>query len=81
MFEKMVIDLKLLNYSKRTIDSYVYWNKKFLEFIKKKPTGIKNKDIESFQLCLQLNGKSSRTIRLMLASLDSIMLMCVKEIL
>ncbi len=41
-------ELKLINYSNKTIKSYYECNKKFLEFIKKEPNIVSNEDIKKF---------------------------------
>lgn len=65
MFEAMINDLKLLNYSKETIKNYILWNRLFLEFVKKKPFNVVNSDLDKYQIFLMQKGRKPRTIRLM----------------
>ena len=36
MFDKLETELKIRGFSKRTVDTYLYHNEKFLDFIKKR---------------------------------------------
>lgn len=48
MFEKLGIELKLRGFSKKTLETYVTHNKRFLDFIKKKPDQITQDDIKQY---------------------------------
>jgi len=61
--------LKLRNYSPKTIKSYVFYIKEYLEFSKEKHIKNKNDVIESFLLEKQEKGNSTQTINLALSSI------------
>jgi len=68
--KKLEIELKLRGFSKHTIDSYLRYNKKFMEFIKKDPKLIKNDDIKLFLSYLISDKKlSANSLNLIRASL------------
>ncbi len=60
--------MKLRNYSEKTIKSYLYYIKEYLNFSKKHKITDKNKAIEKYLLNLQEKQKSSQTINLALSS-------------
>jgi len=64
MFKPLIDECKLRNFSERTIEVYVYYNKKFLVFVKKKPQEVTNGDVREFLLYLNYKGKSSSTVNL-----------------
>jgi len=69
-FDNLVVELKLRGYSKRTIESYVFHNRKFLEFIRKEPRQITQYDIKRYLLHLIENKKSKpRTVNLAVSAL------------
>ena len=61
--------LKLRNYSPKTVKSYVFYIKEYLEFSKKNQIKNKNDAIESFLLEKQEKGNSPQTINLALNSI------------
>jgi integrase/recombinase XerD len=63
-FEVLVQEMKLRNFSKKTIKAYLYHNKVFLDFIKKSAREISGKDIRNYLLFLIEKQKSSSTINL-----------------
>lgn len=63
IFEAMITDLKIGNYSKKTIKSYLFWNEKFIHFIKKKPNEVARNDIKKYLLYLYEKGRKPKTIR------------------
>ena len=48
MLDKLETELKIRGFSKRTVDTYLYHNKKFLEFIKKQPKDATQDDAKNF---------------------------------
>ena len=68
--KKLETELKLRGFSKHTIDAYLRYNKKFLEYIKKQPKTITKEDIKSFlSYLLSDKGLSARTLNLIRATL------------
>lgn len=59
LFNDMVIELKLRNYSEKTISTYLFHNIKFLKYIKKFPTQIQYTDIKKYLEYIILNKKLS----------------------
>ena len=70
MFDKLETELKIRGFSKRTVDSYIYNNKKFLEFIKKDAKEVNEYDAKKFiaYLMIDLKYKPS-SVNLALSSL------------
>lgn len=64
MFEVLIQEAKLRNFSLRTIDAYLYYNNHFLNFAKKKPTEITTQDIRTYLLYLQEKRYASSSINL-----------------
>ena len=48
MLSKLETELKLRNFSQKTISSYMFHNQKFLDFVNKKPEDIETDDIKSY---------------------------------
>ena len=69
MFEVLREEMILENDSKKSIDAYVYHNKKFLEFAKKKPHQVTNEDVRKYLLHLNMNSAKPTTIRLAISAL------------
>ena len=46
--EKLETELKLRGFSEKTVSSYLFHNKKFLNYIKKQPEEITQDDIKSY---------------------------------
>jgi len=69
MFENFENELRLRNYSDRTIESYLLNLTNFFNYIKKRPREVTNKDIQSYLYYLNSKGKSSSGIRQVIASL------------
>jgi len=70
MFEKLSIELKLRNFSERTIEAYLIHNKKFLEFIKKNEDSIVEDDVKSYIAYLLSDRKlSPKTVALVKAAI------------
>ena len=70
MFNTMVQELKIRNDSKKTIDAYIFHNKKFLDFTKKTPQYITSDDVKNYILHLMKKQNSTRTIRLAISALS-----------
>lgn len=62
-------ELRIRNYSSRTIKSYVHHNQNFLEFIKKSPLEVKSSDIKSYLEYLTNKGKGPSQIKQTIAAL------------
>ena len=70
MIEKLETELKIRGFSKRTINTYTYHNKKFLEFIKKEPQNVDEDDAKRYVAHLMSELKfKPRSINLVLSSL------------
>ena len=57
-------EMKIRNFSKNTINAYLYYNKELLRFANKDPDEINNQDIRDYLLVLVNLGKSSSTINI-----------------
>src|SRR3989344_5170519 len=70
MLQKLENELKLRGFSKRTVDTYLFHNKQFLEFIKKEPGEISQDDVKAYManLMSDKNQKPS-SVSLALSSL------------
>lgn len=68
-FDKLETELKLRGFSEKTIQSYLFYNKKFLEFVNKTPEEITEENIKEF-IAKKINEKlSSKSIALIKAAL------------
>lgn len=63
-FETLLQEMKLRNYSPKTIKAYLYHNKVFLQFIQKNPKEVSGQDIRNYLLHLIEKQKSSSSINL-----------------
>ena len=68
MLETLATELKLRGFSKRTVEAYLYYNQKFLEYIKKDPLAVTEMDIKAF-LADRLGSVSIATFSLIKSSL------------
>lgn len=69
-FDSLSKELKIRNYSQKTIKSYLYYNQDLLNFSKKDPTAIKEADIKQYiEYLLEQRKVSSSTARLALNAL------------
>ncbi len=57
--ERLVTELKLRGFSRKTIDTYIFHNKAFLNFAKKPAEGVEEADIKSYLAFLVSDKKSS----------------------
>ncbi|MBL7054585.1 tyrosine-type recombinase/integrase [Candidatus Woesearchaeota archaeon] len=70
VLKNLIADLRLRNYSKRTIDSYFYHNNKFLEFVDKSPKDVSKEDIKKYLSYLAINKEvKPATFNLILSSI------------
>jgi integrase/recombinase XerD len=67
--EKLETELKLRAFSPRTVESYMYYNNKFLEFIKKEPEQVTEDDIRNYVASLMEKNISAKSIVLIKAAL------------
>jgi integrase/recombinase XerD len=66
--QKLDTELKLRGFSPRTVESYLYWNRKFLEFCKKSEADVAEDDIKNY-ISAKLAQASPRTAVLIKAAL------------
>lgn len=67
--EKLETELKLRAFSPRTVQSYLFYNKKFLEFVKKNPEKTTEDDVKNYIAYLMERKISPKSIILIKASL------------
>jgi integrase/recombinase XerD len=70
-FKNFVLELKVRGFSEKTIDIYLYYNGRFLDFIKKEPRSVTSMDIKSYLNYLVLEGLEPRTVNMALNSLKA----------
>ncbi|MDP7506014.1 MAG: tyrosine-type recombinase/integrase [Candidatus Woesearchaeota archaeon] len=70
-FENFVSELRLRCFSEKTIDTYTYYNNKFLDFIKKEQRSITSNDIKSYLNSLINKDIQPRTVRMALNSIKA----------
>jgi len=69
MFEELETELKIRGFSKRTVESYLYHNKKFHEFTKKDPANIDERDAKKYIAYLMSERKyKPRSLNLALSA-------------
>jgi integrase/recombinase XerD len=66
--EKLETELKLRGFSPRTLQSYMYYNKKFLEAVKKEPDQVTEDDIKSYIANLMSRNVAPKSIVLIRAA-------------
>ena len=70
MLDKLETELKIRGFSKRTIDTYIYNSRKFLEFIKKEPNDVSEYDAKKYMAYLMTDLKyRPSSVNLALSSL------------
>ena len=67
--EKLETELRLRAFSPRTVDSYLYYNRKFLEFVKKEPEQVTEDDVKNYIAGLMSRNISAKSIILIKAAL------------
>lgn len=69
-FVNLERELKIRNFSSKTVKSYLYYNKQFIKFASKSPREIKNEDIKKYLEYLIKDKKfSSSTVNLVINAL------------
>ncbi|MBI2660808.1 tyrosine-type recombinase/integrase [Candidatus Woesearchaeota archaeon] len=68
-FKTLIDEMKIRGYSRQTMDSYVYLNSRFLDYIKKSPKGVNKSDITNYLVLLYDGGKASATRHLVCSAL------------
>jgi hypothetical protein len=68
MLQKLETELKLRGVSPQTVKTYLYYNQRFLDFIKKQPEAISEDDIKSYlaNLLSERNVSNSTWLRQLL---------------
>ncbi len=70
MLDKLATELKIRGFSKRTVDSYLFHNRKFLEFVNKDPKSVVEDDAKRYLAYLLTELKySPRSVNLALSAL------------
>lgn len=70
ILDKLETELKIRGFSTRTVDSYLYHNKNFLNFIKKEPNLIDENDAKKYMAYLIADRKlKPKSVNLVLSSL------------
>ncbi len=64
MFQPLIDECRLRNYSEKTRKIYLHYNEYFLKFIRKGPLQVTEKDIRDYLLYLSYENLSSATINL-----------------
>ncbi len=59
--KELLVELKLRGFSERTVTTYIYQNKKFLEYIKKPPAEIQEYDIKDYLAYLMSDRQVSNS--------------------
>lgn len=68
--EQLITELKLRGFSEKTIKSYTFYNRKFLEFVQKEPEKVIEEDVKAYLAHLISDEKrSARTVALVRAAL------------
>ncbi len=68
-YKNFVLELKVRNYSKQTINAYLYHINKFHDFIKKEQRSVSSFDIKSYLNYLVINGAGPRSLNAVINSL------------
>lgn len=69
MLQKLETELKLRGVSPETVKTYLFYNKKFVDFIKKNPEEVSEADIKNYLAELLSRGVSNATLALAKAAL------------
>lgn len=64
MFEILIEEMKLRNFSQKTMEIYLQYNQKFLQFARKSPRDISANDIRTYLLCLIEKRYSTSAVNL-----------------
>lgn len=68
-FKRLETELKLRGFSKNTISSYIFYNKKFLEFCRKEPIEVEEDDVKNFIAQKISEGVNPKTVVLIQSAL------------
>jgi len=69
MLEKLKYELKIRGASNETIKTYLFYNKKFLSFVKKDASNVDENDIKNYLSFLSSEGASNATLALVRSAL------------
>lgn len=69
MLQKLHTELKLRGFSEKTVSSYTFYNKKFLDFCRKSPEDVSEEDIKQYIGHLISSNKAPSSVALVKASL------------
>jgi integrase/recombinase XerD len=67
--QKLETELRLRAFSPQTIKSYMYWNKQFIDYIKKQPEEMSEDDIKNYMANLLSKNVTAKSLVLIRASL------------
>ncbi|MEM5879035.1 MAG: tyrosine-type recombinase/integrase [Candidatus Aenigmatarchaeota archaeon] len=67
--QKLENEIKLRGFSERTLKMYLFYNQKFLEFVKKNPEDVNEDDVKAFIAKKMEEGASAKSIVLIKAAL------------
>ncbi len=70
-FRDFAVELELRGYSNKTIDIYLYYNGKFLDYVGKSPREVRTVDIRGYLHGMVLAGKKPRTVNMAQSSLKA----------
>jgi integrase/recombinase XerD len=69
-FKQFHQEMKIRGYRKKTIESYIYYNQRLLDFCEKRPLQVTSQDIKNFLESLLDKKRSRETLRLVYAALN-----------
>lgn len=70
MLDKLETELKIRGFSRKTLETYLFHNKRFLDYIKKEPAHVDEKDAKNYIVYLMTDRKlSPSSVNLALSSL------------
>jgi site-specific recombinase XerD len=67
--EMLEAEMLLKNFSRRTMKAYLFMNEKFLEFVRKSPTAVKQSDLNSYLLSIAERNLEPATRHLIVSAL------------
>ena len=70
-FKNFVLELKVRGFSEKTIDAYLYYNGRFLDFIGKEPRSVSSVDVKSYLNYLVGYDAGPRTVNMAISSLKA----------
>jgi site-specific recombinase XerD len=70
LFTQLIFELKTRGFSKKTVNSYVYFIKEFLSFTRKNPNLVDQEDIKKYVVyLLSVKGQSHASVRLAMSAI------------